>query len=120
MFSSHDPVIVLLTLVECADLPIEERLRLVDWLLDEHPAAIDNVVVRDVAESLLQEAGLERLPTAVWAQEPNADGDQPLECVECGGRSGAGATSWRAYLGTNDEVFTFCPACAEREFDTAP
>src|SRR5262245_40259438 len=43
MIPSHDPVAVLATLVECADLPIEERLRLFDWLLEEHPAAIHNV-----------------------------------------------------------------------------
>src|SRR5262245_4399657 len=108
MIPSHDPVAVLATLVECADLPIEERLRLLDWLLEEHPAAIYNVDVRGVAESLLQEAGWERPSTAVSAREPNVDGDHRLECAECGGRSGPSATSWRAYLGTGDEVFTFC------------
>jgi hypothetical protein len=117
MIPSHDPVAVLAALVECADLPIEERLRLVDWLLEEHPAAINNIDVRSVAESLLQEAGWERLPTAVWAQEPNVLGDHRLECAECGGRSGPGAASWRAYLGNDDEVYAFCPTCTEREFD---
>jgi hypothetical protein len=120
MIPSNDPVAVLATLVECADLPIEERLRLVDWLLEEHPAAIHDADVRGVAESLLQEAGWERLPTAVWAQEPTADGDHLLECADCGVRSAPGATSWRAYLGTDDEVYTFCPACTERELDKAP
>jgi hypothetical protein len=57
MTPSHDPVAILATLVECSDLPIEQRLRLVDWLLEEHPAAIENADVRGVAESLLQEAG---------------------------------------------------------------
>jgi hypothetical protein len=118
MIHSHDPVAVLATLVECADLPIEERLRLVDWLLEEHPASIHNVDVRDVAESLLQEAGWERLPSAVCAQEPNVHGDHRLECTECGGRSGPGATSWRAFLGTEDVVYTYCPACAERVDET--
>jgi hypothetical protein len=120
MIPSNDPVAVLATLVECADLPIEERLRLVDWLLEEHPTSIHNVDVRGVAESLLQEAGWERLPTAVWAEEPNADGDNRLECAECGARSGPGATRWRAYRGTDDDVYTFCPACTERELDAAP
>jgi hypothetical protein len=119
MIPSHDPVAVLATLVECADLPIEERLRLFDWLLEEHPAAIHNVDVLGVAESLLQEAGWQRLPTAVCAQEPNVHGDHSLECAECGRRSGPGAIGWRAYRGTGDAVYAFCPACGEREFDEA-
>jgi hypothetical protein len=118
MIPSPDPVAVLATLVECADLPIEERLRLIDWLLEEHPAAIENADVRCVAESLLQEAGWERLPTSALAQEPTIDGDRRLECAECGGQSAPGAPSWRAYVSTNDEVYTVCPACAEREVET--
>jgi hypothetical protein len=45
-----------------------------------------------------------------------------LECAECGRQSEPGATGWRAYLGTEeeigpeDEVYAFCPECAEREF----
>ena len=120
MIPSNDPVAVLATLVECAELPIEERLRLVDWLLEEHPAAIHNADVRGVAESLLQEAGWERLPTVVWAQEPRAEGDHDLECADCGVRSGPGATSWRAFRGTDDEIYTFCPACTAGDFDGAP
>jgi hypothetical protein len=119
MNPSHDPLAVLATLVVCADLPLDERLRLIDWLLEQHPAAIDNAEVRGVAESLLQEAGWERLPTAAWAEEPTVDGDHRLECVECGAHSGPGATSWRAYFGTDDQVLTFCPVCAKREFDEA-
>ena len=120
MIPSHDPVAMLATLVECADLPIEERLRLVDWLLEEHPAAIHNVDVREVAESLLQEAGWQQLPTAVCAQEPSVDCEHALECAECGRRSRPGATSWRAFLGTDDEVYAFCPDCSERLLDETP
>jgi hypothetical protein len=120
MIPSHDPVAVLATFVEFADLPLHERLRLFDWLLEEHPGAILNADVRGVAESLLKQARWYRLPTAVCAEEPNADGDHRLECADCGGRSGSGAISWRAYLGTDDQIFTFCPGCAEREFDQAP
>jgi hypothetical protein len=112
MIPSHDPVAVLATLVACADLPLQERLRLFDWLLEEHPAAIHNIEVLDVGESLLQEAGWQRLPTAVCAEGPNVHG-------ECGGRSGPGAIGWRAFLGTDDEVYAFCPACAEKELDEA-
>src|SRR5262245_14333306 len=114
MLPSHDPVAVLAALVECADLPIEERLRLVDWLLEAHPVAIRNAEVRGVAASLLQEAGWQRLPTAVSAQEPNAEGDHRLECAGCGGCSEPGATNWRAYLDTDHEDFTFCPARADQ------
>jgi hypothetical protein len=119
MIPSHDPVAVLATLVACADLPLQERLRLFDWLLEEHPAAIHNIEVLDVGESLLQEAGWQRLPTAVCAEEPNVHGDHRLDCAECGGRSGPGAIGWRAFLGTDDEVYAFCPACAEKELDEA-
>jgi hypothetical protein len=119
MIPSHDPVAVLATLVACADLPLQERLRLFDRLLEEHPAAIHNIEVLDVGESLLQEAGWQRLPTAVCAEEPNVHGDHRLDCAECGGRSGPGAIGWRAFLGTDDEVYAFCPACAERELDEA-
>lgn len=119
MIPSNDPVAVLATLVECADLPIDERLRLIDWLLEEHPTAVHNADVRGVAESLLQEAGWERLPTAVWAQEPKVDSDHHLECTECGERSLPGALAWRAYLGTDDDVYVLCPTCADREFDEA-
>jgi hypothetical protein len=46
--------------------------------------------------------------------------------VECGRRSEVGATGWRAYLGTeeevgtDDEAFTFCPERASREFGSSP
>jgi hypothetical protein len=38
-----------------------------------------------------------------------------LECVECG-RHDDGRRGWRAYLDVDDELQTFCPVCAEREF----
>ena len=113
MILSH-PLAVLATLVECADLPIDERLRLVDWLLEEHPTAIHNVDVRCVAESLLLEAGWQPLPDTVCAGEPISGGDHRLECVECGRRSEGGATSWRALLGHDGDLYTFCPTCAEQ------
>jgi hypothetical protein len=113
MITPRDPVAALAALVECSDLPIDERLRLIDWLLEEHPAAIHNAHVRVIAESLLEEAGWQRLPTAVCAQEPSVHGDRQLECIECGCRSEPGATSWRAYLSDDDQAVTFCPTCAE-------
>jgi hypothetical protein len=42
-----------------------------------------------------------------------------LVCIECGGRSPAGAEGWKAYLGgiPNDgEIGVYCPGCASREF----
>lgn len=39
-----------------------------------------------------------------------------LECVECGEESVI-ARGWRAYLTFDDEVATYCPECAEAEFD---
>jgi hypothetical protein len=42
-----------------------------------------------------------------------------LVCAECGRRADDVAAGWRAFL-TSDEpegVATFCPECAEREFD---
>ena len=48
---------------------------------------------------------------------PQSSGkEHPLVCAECGAESEAGAVGWRAYLGDEDEAFTFCPRCAEREF----
>jgi hypothetical protein len=43
--------------------------------------------------------------------------ERPLICAECGAESEAGTVGWRAYLGDEDEVLTFCPECAAREFD---
>lgn len=40
-----------------------------------------------------------------------------LVCVECGGTSEGGARGWRALLTVDDEVATYCPDCAAREFD---
>ena len=119
MITPRDPVAALAALVECANLPIDERLRLFDWLLEEHPAAIHNAHVRGIAESLLEEAGWQRLPTAVCAQEPSAHGDHRLECAECGSHSLPGAPSWRAYISDDDQAVTFCPTCAEHEFGEA-
>jgi ribosomal protein L44E len=43
-----------------------------------------------------------------------------LECVECGAHSDGHASGWRAYLDDDAvEVWTYCPACAEREFGLA-
>jgi hypothetical protein len=39
-----------------------------------------------------------------------------LVCAECGGKSEAGASGWRAYLRDDDQAVVFCPACAKREF----
>ena len=40
-----------------------------------------------------------------------------LRCVECGARADDRALGWRAYLTVDDEPATYCPGCAEREFD---
>jgi hypothetical protein len=120
MIPLHDPVAVVATLVACAELPLHERLRLFDWLLEEHPDAIHNVDVLGVAEGLLEEADdWRRLRTAVYAEERNINGDHGLDCAECGKRSAPGAIRWRAFLGTDNEIYTFCPACAEQELDEA-
>jgi hypothetical protein len=44
-----------------------------------------------------------------------------LVCCECGRESDGAARGWRAYhaidqFSHEDEVVTFCPACAERDF----
>lgn len=44
-----------------------------------------------------------------------------LVCCECGMESSGHARGWRAYLvdlddDGKDEIATFCPRCAEREF----
>ena len=119
MITPRDPVAALAALVECANLPIDERLRLFAWLLEQHPDAIRSAHVRSIGESLFEEAGWQRLPTAVCAQEPRVDGDHRLECAECGGHSLPGAASWRAYIGDDDRAVTFCPTCAEHEFGEA-
>ncbi len=46
--------------------------------------------------------------------EPGAPG--VLICAECGTESSPDAAGWRAYLDIDDDVVTFCPECAEREF----
>jgi hypothetical protein len=51
-----------------------------------------------------------------------AETDLPLtlSCVECGAEADDEAEGWKAYL-TNDEppeTATYCPACAEREFES--
>jgi hypothetical protein len=45
------------------------------------------------------------------------ESEHRLFCAECGCESEAGAVGWRAYLAHEDELFTFCPRCVEREFD---
>ena len=40
-----------------------------------------------------------------------------LACVECGARASGPARGWRTYLDVDDEPVTFCPDCAEEEFD---
>jgi hypothetical protein len=50
--------------------------------------------------------------------------DRPdeLVCIECGGRSPAGAEGWKAYLdgfGGDEEVGVYCPDCSDREFGEA-
>ena len=39
-----------------------------------------------------------------------------LVCVECGREAEGSARDWRAFLTIDDEVATYCPECAEREF----
>lgn len=43
----------------------------------------------------------------------------PLVCEECGKTSEGSARGWRALLTTDDDVATFCPACAREEFGDA-
>jgi hypothetical protein len=45
--------------------------------------------------------------------------DHVLVCVECVAEAPPGAVGWRAVLTVGDEdeeVVTYCPECAEREF----
>jgi dissimilatory sulfite reductase (desulfoviridin) alpha/beta subunit len=39
-----------------------------------------------------------------------------LTCVECGKTARGDATGWRSYVTVDDQVATYCPACAERVF----
>ena len=39
-----------------------------------------------------------------------------LECVECGCRDDERGRGWRAYLDDDQDVWIYCPDCAEREF----
>jgi hypothetical protein len=45
----------------------------------------------------------------------------PLVCVECRREQRDGERGWRSYLTTDEqepaEALTFCPECAQREFD---
>jgi len=45
--------------------------------------------------------------------------DQTLVCAECATEADPEARGWRAYLDSEDNVVTFCPECAEREFINA-
>lgn len=47
-----------------------------------------------------------------------ADLQTKLVCVECGVRDD-GERGWRAYLTVDDEVATYCPDCARKEFGDA-
>jgi hypothetical protein len=40
-----------------------------------------------------------------------------LICAECDAEADPEARGWRAYLDCEDNVVTFCPERAEREFD---
>ena len=64
--------------------------------------------------------GRYRCPTASPAPcSPDRVADEPLTCAECGRepREGENAEDeWRAYLADDEEMHTFCPECAEREF----
>jgi hypothetical protein len=47
----------------------------------------------------------------------------PLICVECKAEASPDAVGWRAFIvgvgdevDENEEVVTYCPECAEREF----
>ncbi len=40
-----------------------------------------------------------------------------LVCVECRAETAGDAVGWRAYRADLDEVATYCPVCAAREFD---
>lgn len=40
-----------------------------------------------------------------------------LKCVECGETSTRTARGWRTFLTIDDQVATYCPECAEAEFD---
>jgi ribosomal protein L44E len=50
--------------------------------------------------------------------EPLKKPGQQLLCAECGKQADANAEGWRAYLTSDEpeEVATFCPDCAKREF----
>lgn len=39
-----------------------------------------------------------------------------LVCVECGVSSEGSARGWRALLTVDDEIATYCPECARKEF----
>jgi hypothetical protein len=40
-----------------------------------------------------------------------------LCCVECGRRDRDGERGWHTYLTVDDELATYCPECAEAEFE---
>ena len=42
-----------------------------------------------------------------------------LECVECHRRSEGSARAWRAFLTVDNEIATYCPDCARKEFGDA-
>ena len=37
-------------------------------------------------------------------------------CVECGEESEDDVSGWRAFLIVDNELATYCPACAQEEF----
>jgi hypothetical protein len=54
-------------------------------------------------------------------REPVDEPGRQLVCAECGAQADEDAEGWRAYLTSDEpeEVATFCPKCAEREFGGA-
>jgi hypothetical protein len=40
-----------------------------------------------------------------------------LTCTECGRVAQGDASGWRSFLTDDDELVTYCPKCAEREFE---
>jgi hypothetical protein len=48
--------------------------------------------------------------------------EHQLICAECATEADPEARGWRAHLNCDDNIVTFCPECAEREFGpcTAP
>ncbi len=50
------------------------------------------------------------------ASDSQAQTGAVLVCAECSKRSELSARGWRAFLAVDDQVASYCPECAEREF----